>query len=78
MDPYEFDMHIKTKNSDWEEIELTGNWFPDAFEGTMSNLQRFIFKEDDILETSVEDTIDTMRLIDALMKSQENFYKIKD
>ena len=69
---------IKTKNSDWEEIKLTGNWFPDAFEGTMSNLQRFIFKEDDILETSVEDTIDTMRLIDALMKSQENFYKIKD
>ena len=42
----------------------------------MSNLQRFIFKEDEVLETSVEDTIDTMRLIDALMKSQENFLKL--
>ena len=67
---------IKTNNSDWKEIELGGNWFPEAFEGTMSNLQRFIFKEDEVLETSVEDTIDTMRLIDALMKSQENFLKL--
>ena len=33
--------------------------------------------EHDILETSVEDTIDTMRLIDALMKSQNNFLKIQ-
>ena len=42
----------------------------------MSNLQRYIFKEDETLETSVEDTINTMRLIDALMKSQENFFKL--
>tara|TARA_B100001093_G_C26796497_1_gene1001337 strand:+ start:15 stop:1064 length:1050 start_codon:yes stop_codon:yes gene_type:complete len=67
---------IKTTNSNWQEIELGGNWFPEAFEGTMSNLQRFIFKEDNVLETSVEDTIDTMRLIDALMRSQENFLKL--
>ena len=67
---------IKTKDSDWQEMELGGNWFPEAFEGTMSNLQRYIFKEDKILETSVEDTINTMRLIDALMKSQENFLKV--
>ena len=68
---------IKTKDIDWQEIELGGNWFPEAFVGTMSNLQRYIFKDDDILETSVEDTIDTMRLIDALMKSQNNFLKIQ-
>jgi len=67
---------IKTKDRDWEEVKLGGNWFPEAFEGTMSNLQRYIFKEDSVLETSVEDTIDTMRLIDALMKSQENFFKL--
>ncbi len=67
---------IKTKDDNWKEIKLIGNWFPDAFEGTMSNLQRYIFKDDNILETSVEDTIYTMRLIDALMKSQNNFFKI--
>ena len=67
---------IKTKKNDWEEVNLVGNWFPDAFEGTMSNLQRFIHGEDANLETSVEDTVNTMRLIDALMKSKDNFYKI--
>ena len=67
---------IKTKDQDWKKIELDGNWFPDAFEGTMSNLQRYIHKEDDVLETSVEDTVNTMKLIDALMKSQNNFYKL--
>ena len=67
---------IKTGKNNWQEIKLEGNWFPDAFEGTMSNLQRFINREDPILETSVEDTVNTMKLIDALMKSKDNFYKI--
>lgn len=67
---------IRTKNNDWEEVQLIGNWFPDAFEGTMSNLQRFIHKEDLVLETSVEDTINTMKLIDALMKSEDKFHKV--
>jgi|TARA_B100000959_G_scaffold267963_1_gene312100 predicted dehydrogenase len=67
---------IKTSKKEWEEISLVGNWFPDAFEGTMSNLQRFIHSEDKTLETSVEDTVKTMKLIDALLKSKDNFYKI--
>ena len=67
---------IKIAKNEWQEISLKGNWFPDAFEGTMSNLQRFIHKEDKILETSVEDTINTMKLIDALIKSKDNFYKL--
>ena len=48
----------------------------DAFEGTMSNLQRFIHGEDEKLETTVEDAVETMRLIEALLKSKDNFYKI--
>ena len=67
---------IKTSKNEWEEINLIGNWFPDAFEGTMSNLQRFINGEDKVLETSVEDTVNTMKLIEALIKSSDNFYKI--
>ena len=67
---------IKTAKTNWKEIKLEGNWFPDAFEGTMSNLQRYIHKEDQVLETSVEDTVNTMKLIDSLMKSKDNFYKI--
>ena len=67
---------IKTLTDDWKEINLIGNWFPDAFEGTMSNLQRFIHGEDEKLETTVEDAVETMRLIEALLKSKDNFYKI--
>lgn len=67
---------IKTKGKDWEEINLVGNWFPDAFKGTMSNLQRFVHKEDSKLETSVEDALETMKLLDALLKSKDNAYKL--
>ena len=67
---------IKTSKDDWKEINLSGNWFPDAFEGTMSNLQRFIHGHDVKLETSVEDAVNTMKLVDALLKSKNNSYKI--
>jgi len=69
-------LEIKTVDNDWEEIPLEGSWMPDAFGGTMSNLQRFISGEDKKLETDVSDTIDTMKLVDALLKSQDSFYKI--
>ena len=69
-------MFPEASKADWQEVKLEGNWFPDAFEGTMSNLQRYIHKEDQVLETSVEDTVNTMKLIDSLMKSKDNFYKI--
>ena len=67
---------IKTTRNEWKEINLLGNWFPDAFEGTMSNLQRFIYGEDVKLETSVKDAVNTMKLVDALLKSKNNSYKI--
>lgn len=69
-------LEIKTVDNDWEEIPLEGSWMPDAFGGTMSNLQRFISGEDKKLETDVSDTINTMKLVDALIKSQDSFYKI--
>jgi hypothetical protein len=35
----------------------------------MSNLQRFAADEDDVLETSVEDAVKTMALVEALYRS---------
>ena len=69
-------LEIKISDNDWEEIPLEGSWMPDAFGGTMSNLQRYISGEDKKLETDVSDTIYTMKLIDSLLKSQDSFYKI--
>jgi predicted dehydrogenase len=59
----------KRKASTWKQVELTGSWFPDAFIGTMSNLQRFAAGEDARLHTSVEDAVKTMALVEACYRS---------
>lgn len=53
----------------WRDVELRGNWFPDAFGGAMSNLQRFAAGEDDRLHTAVDDAWHTMALLEALYES---------
>jgi predicted dehydrogenase len=56
----------------WESVEFEGGWFPEAFIGTMSNLQRFALGEDHLLHTSVEDAFETMRLVEACYKSSNS------
>ena len=58
-----------TAGQDWQAVPLRGSWFPDAFLGTMSNLQRFSDGEDECLHTSVDDAVKTMALIEALYES---------
>ncbi|MBI5361666.1 MAG: Gfo/Idh/MocA family oxidoreductase, partial [Planctomycetes bacterium] len=53
----------------WHAVPLAGDWFPDAFRGPMSNLQRFVAGEDRELSTSVEDGWRTMQLVEALYES---------
>jgi predicted dehydrogenase len=63
------ELWITRKGGDWKEVPLTGKWFPHAFIGTMSNLQRFAAGEDDRLITSVEDAWHTMALAEAAFES---------
>jgi predicted dehydrogenase len=56
-------------SEDWHAVPLEGNWFPDAFRGTMSSLQRVATGEDTLLPTSVEDAWHTMALVEALYAS---------
>lgn len=60
---------ITRKGGDWTQVPLTGGWFPHAFIGTMSNLQRFVAGEDDTLVTSAEDAWHTMALAEAAFES---------
>ena len=50
-------------------MPLRGSWFTEAFEGPMSNLQRFVAGEDTTLVGPVDDAIKTMALVEACYES---------
>ena len=58
-------------NSDWEVVPTEGNWFPDAFIGSMGSLQAFVCGASDELPTRVSDALDTMRTVEAAYISSE-------
>jgi predicted dehydrogenase len=53
----------------WEAVALRGSWFTEAFEGPMSNLQRFVAGEDAALVSPVADAIKTMAVVEACYAS---------
>jgi predicted dehydrogenase len=63
------ELWIAQRGRDWTEVKLEGGWFPHAFVGIMSNLQRFAAGEDAALVTSVQDAWHTMALIEACFTS---------
>lgn len=54
---------------DWTEVKLNGTWYPDAFIGSMSNLQRYAAGEDTALESPVADAWHTMALVEACFRA---------
>jgi predicted dehydrogenase len=63
------ELWITRNGEEWTQVPLAGGWFPHAFIGTMSNLQRFAAGEDERLVTSVEDAWHTMALAEAAFAS---------
>ena len=55
----------------WQTLPTQGNWFPDAFIGSMGSLQAYVTGASDTLPTSVEDAIDTMRTVEAAYISSQ-------
>jgi predicted dehydrogenase len=53
----------------WRPVALRGSWFTEAFEGPMSNLQRFVAGEDTALVSPVADAIKTMAVVEACYAS---------
>ena len=53
----------------WKHVPLRGSWFTEAFEGPMSNLQRFVAGDDTELVGSVHDAIKTMAVVEACYES---------
>ena len=50
---------------------ISGEWFPDAFLGSMMSVQRFALGEADAMPTGVDDALDTMRVVEAAYLSSE-------
>ena len=68
-DAFEYIIKEDDNENDWKSLNLEGSWFPEAFIGTMSNLMRFKEGSDKILHTSVQDILDTMKVVEACYKS---------
>jgi len=60
-----------TNSQGWRTLPTHGNWFPDAFIGSMNSLQQFVTGESDVLPTRVDDALDTMRVVEAAYLSSE-------
>jgi predicted dehydrogenase len=58
-------LEVAANGERWQTVPLRGSWFIEAFEGPMSNLQRFVTGEDPALVSPVEDAIKTMALVEA-------------
>lgn len=63
--------YVVRGDADWTSAPVSGNWFPDAFMGSMGSLQAYVQGEAPTLPTSVEDAIDTMRTVEAAYISSE-------
>ncbi len=62
---------LDDKEEAWKEIEIKGGWFPEAFIGTMTVLQRHVLDKNIPLHHSVTEAYETMKLVEAAYKSSE-------
>jgi predicted dehydrogenase len=60
---------VAERGGDWREVPLRGSWFLEAFEGPMSNLQRFVAGEDPALVSRINDAYRTMAVVEACYAS---------
>ena len=56
----------------WRAVPFEGSWFPDAFIGSMSVVQRYLEGSIPSLPTSVEDVFRTMAVVEAAYRSAES------
>jgi predicted dehydrogenase len=62
-------LEIAAQGHPWRSVALRGSWFLEAFEGPMTNVQRFVAGEDSALVSGVDDAIGTMAIVEACYAS---------
>ncbi|MFV0606444.1 MAG: Gfo/Idh/MocA family protein [Niabella sp.] len=63
---------LNEKEKGWQEVAIEGDWFPEAFIGTMAVLQNHLNDPKIPLPHSVEEALETMRLVEAAYNSSES------
>lgn len=58
-----------SKNPHWQDEPVNGQWFPDAFAGSMGSLQAFVEGSIETLPTCVEDAYQTMQVVEAFYRA---------
>lgn len=71
-DTLEYVLLEADKPPHWEQLDIPGSWFPEAFIGPMASLMRYVAGETDLLPTSVEDAIMTMAVVEAAYTSSDS------
>ena len=60
---------LRGDDAGWQHLPVSGNWFPDAFIGSMGSLQAFVEGSATELPTSFESAFETMALVEAAYRS---------
>ena len=70
--PSKCEYYIREEGDQWKEEHLKGSWFPDAFIGSMSELQKHVQDSNHHLSHSTCDALETMRLVENCYKSSQS------
>lgn len=59
------------KPAEWHELPVAGDWFPDAFMGSMGELQMYLEGSTNSLPLNVDSAYETMAMVEAAYRSSE-------
>jgi predicted dehydrogenase len=58
-------LRFSFRKNEWHEVPLIGNWFPEAFIGTMASMQSAAANNSSAVPTHYHDALQTMALVEA-------------
>jgi predicted dehydrogenase len=70
-DTLEFVILEDGKEPEWQTDIVEGNWFPDAFIGSMESLLAFVEGKTNTLPTAVDDALNTMAVVESAYESSD-------
>lgn len=70
-DRFEYCLLDKSENPAWQQFELSGSWFPDAFAGSMRSFQCYLEGTSDEFTSTLSDSVNTMALVEAAYLSSK-------